>query len=158
MKTIRIIIAKILPFSLLFLFACQTNNFDAKIVSYLKDNCNNFPCTIRISEITNFEWDRMYVFSKGATMEIIQEAVGQYIPEKTQFTRKIVFTKNDNVVHYEELPTIIDEIVSNQVYFDNVEDDKREIYTVENAVFEAREYSLGDRNYFQLNQINQIRK
>lgn len=147
-------ILRILPFLSLILFSCQGRTFEDKIVDKIKDSCKEFPCSIRIGEITDFEWNKLYVFNYGASPSQIEKVVGRYVPENTKFTRKIIFTNKGKIVHYEELQTNVEATINNQVYFDDTVEKGYEIYSVNNANFKAQKYSEGKIIYYQLNQID----
>lgn len=133
-----------------FLLACSLGTFEDKIVGKIEAECKSSPCVIRISDLTNFDWDKMYVFYYG---EDIEPILGVSIPEETRFTRKIVFTKEGNVVHYEELPTDIEAMVNNQVNFVDADGNYRHsVYSFDSAVFEAKKYSGGSGIFYQLDQ------
>ena len=62
-------------------------------------------CIIKIKELTDFQWDKMYVFTSGARNEHIDKALGIKYPDLIEFTRLMVFTKDGKIVHREEQPT-----------------------------------------------------
>ena len=135
------------------LFSCRYQTVENKIVSHIETTCKQLPCVVRIREVTDFDWDKMYVFDTGFDGNEIKTVVGTYIPEKTALTRKLVFTRDGKVVHYDELPTNIEGIVNNQVAFDDAGNYSHKVYLVEDAVFEAQKYSPnGKEIYFHLKQ------
>ncbi len=150
MKTI--FLAIFLALFLVYSFGCFKKTVEDKIVSHIEKSCKEFPCIIRIKEITDFNWDKMYVFDYSADVGEIEKVVGVYIPNTTRLTRKIIFTENGKVVSYDELPTNIENIVNNEIVFDNIRDYSYKIYTIENAVFEAQKYLSGDNTYYKLKQ------
>lgn len=139
---------------LLGLVSCGKKTVEDNIVNYIENNCKQFPCAIKIKEATDFNWDKMFVFDYGADIGEIERTVGTSIPRKKEFSRKLVFTKEGNLVHYDELPTNIEGIVDNQVGFDNVGSYSHKVYLVDDAVFEAQKYSQSDKTYYQLKQLN----
>jgi hypothetical protein len=109
---------------------------------------------VRIRDVTDFDWDKMYVFDTGFDGDEIKTVIGTYVPEKTALTRKLVFTKGGKVVHYDELPTNIEGMVNNEVLFDDAGNYSHKIYSIEDAVFEAQKNSHnGKEVYFNLKQI-----
>ena len=146
MKTIFLILFSV------SLFGCYEQTVENKIVAHIENNCKQLPCVVRIREITDFDWDKTYVFDEGADIGEIEKVVGTYIPERTRVTRKLVFTKDGKVVHYDELPTNIERIVDNQVGFDNAGNYSHKTYLVEDAVFEAQKYLQSDGTYYHLKQ------
>jgi len=63
--------------------------------------------TITIANLTNFKWDKLYIFSPYANRESIENTIGikflkendiqEYVSEGDTF---LVFTKDDKVIHY----------------------------------------------------------
>jgi hypothetical protein len=134
------------------LFSCNKDTIEDKIVSNIERNCLQFPCTVTINKITDFDWNKMYVFSYSASSDQIETVTGIRIVENKEFTRKLIFTKDSKMVHYDELPTNIEGIIDNQVGFDDDGNYSYKIYSVENAVFEAQKYLQSDGTYYHLKQ------
>ena len=122
------------------------------MVIYIEKNCPQLPCTLRIKDITDFDWDKMFVFSDGADIGEIEKTLGTSVSVKKAVSRKLVFTKDGKVVHYDELPTNIEEIVNNQISFDDAGNYSHKTYTVDEAVFEAQKYSQNGKTYYHLKQ------
>ena len=118
------------------LFGCN-GTIEDKIVDNIKNNCRQYPCLVRMNKLTDFSWDKVYVFGDAVSDAQIEQTVSTKVPDKkNEFARTIVFTKEDKVVYYEELPTDIEGMVKNQLTFDNVEPTTYKSYAVENAAFE----------------------
>lgn len=135
------------------LSGCFKQTVENKIVNYVETNCKQFPCTVRIIEITDFDWDKMYVFDYGVPFDEIEKVTGTNISVKVEFTRKLIFTRDGKLVRYEELPTDIENIVNNEVVFgDSNNYSHTKIYSAENAIFEAQKYLQGNETYYHLKQ------
>jgi hypothetical protein len=72
----------IVLFGVLLISCSQRCKFEARIDAYYNNNCHSSSeCVVRISELEKSDWDRVYIFQRNATPEIIQEAIGTEFPE-----------------------------------------------------------------------------
>lgn len=72
-----------------------------KTREYIKANCiDPKPCKIAAKDMTNFEWDKFYVFEPNVEDEEIEKVIGKKI-ESTTYSRKWIFLKNGEIVHIE---------------------------------------------------------
>jgi hypothetical protein len=96
------------------------------------------PCTIRIKDLTDFQWDRMHVFSYGAYPEYIEKALGAPLPDYVEFKRRLVFLKGGEIVHREDEPIDIEGMVDGEVRFAGMDTEPSHLsFTPEDAVFSA---------------------
>jgi hypothetical protein len=73
-------------------------------------------CTVRLSDITPFKWDKMFSFEYGVSRSDREKAVG--ISFKThELERQIVFVRDGKVILNEFLPTDIEKPVLNSIVF-----------------------------------------
>jgi hypothetical protein len=139
---------------LLAFCACGSSNFETRIAKRVNSSCGaSTTCLIRIKDLTDFQWDKMYVFKYNATLEQIKEALGVSLPEKSQFTRKIVFMKEGKVIYNEELPTNIEHVTTGEVVFDIPDNSVYKGYTIDAAVFHAEKKESDYGVYYELKQI-----
>jgi hypothetical protein len=111
---------------------------ERKIAAKIAACKDQAPCRIVMSEITDFQWDRMYAFKYGATREDVQIVLGTPPSQYTEFTRKIVFLNQGTVVYIEENPSNIEHPTAGEVIFDIPDSDVYRAYDRERAVFLAR--------------------
>jgi len=140
---------------LLICSGCSTNGaFEQKIVRRINSTCKgSIDCTIRIKDLTNFDWDKMYAFKYTVRADEAEKAMGVPLPEYTEFTRKIVFLKSNQIVYFEEEPTDIEGPVNGQIAFDIPDLGNYKLYTPDTAVFKARKLESRNIVYYELNQI-----
>jgi hypothetical protein len=144
----------LIGFILLALSGCGSNSIESKIAGRVKAQCETpKPCIIRISDLTDFQWDEMYAFRYSASVDQIQQVIGVPVTEKVQFTRKVVFRLRGKVVHYEELPTQVDNFLDGQVDFDIPEKDFYRLYRVDSAVFQVNKKEFENGVYYELRQV-----
>jgi hypothetical protein len=111
---------------------------ETKIAAKISACKDQAPCRIVMSEITDFQWDRMYAFKYVATLEQVQQALGTPPPQHTEFTRKIVFLNYGTVVYMEEVPANVEHRTAGEVSFDIPDSAVYRAYDRERAVFLAR--------------------
>lgn len=96
----------LLAATIAFLSGCS-KSFDQEIAQYIELNCKDLEieeCTIDINDITEFEWDRMYVFGGLTIPSEIDGALGFMCncdPVEDNYMR-IVFVNGDQVVNQSE--------------------------------------------------------
>jgi hypothetical protein len=93
------------------------------------------PCRLVMSDITDFDWDRVFSFAHGATKAQVEAALGTAPPQFTEFTRKIVFMNQEKVVYMEEDPTDIERPSCGQVAFGIPDHAVYRAFTRQEAVF-----------------------
>jgi hypothetical protein len=111
-------------------------------------------CIIKIKELTDFQWDKMYVFTSGARNEHIDKALGMKYPNSVEFTRLMVFTKDGKIVHREEEPTSVENIVNGEISFKGSYVDRYYLYTPDTASFRAKKTEFKEGSYYKLTQLN----
>ena len=114
-------------------------------------------CTVRISDVTDFSWDKMYVFKHNATQDQIDKALGISFPDYVEFTRRLVFLKDDKIVYRDDALSNIESLVNGEVTFDFAEYEVYKVYAANDAVFRGwkEKFHSGFENgvYYRLEQI-----
>jgi hypothetical protein len=150
----------ILLFISLPVFACLFVYFgawsvEAKIGKKV-DNCQpEIECIFKISEITDFQWDKMFVFDYAVPDDEIAKHLGTEYGGGEQFKRQLVFLKDGKIIHQENLLTHVSDSVDDAVQFDGLTYNNPLSFTPDTAVFKAQKYAVGygDINYY-LKQID----
>jgi hypothetical protein len=114
-------------------------------------------CTIRISDVTDFSWDKMYAFTHNATQDQIGKALGTSFPDYVEFTKRLVFLKDGKIVYREDAPSNIASRLNREVVFDFPGTEIYKAYAAEDAVFIGRKQKFdagfGNDGYYILEQI-----
>ena len=112
------------------------------------------PCIIRIKELTDFQWDEMYVFSYGAHAEYIERALGTPLPDPVEFQRRIVFLEGGRIVHREDEPTDIEGMVDGEVGFAGMDTQPSHLsFTPATSVFTASKHEHSNGIAYTLTQV-----
>jgi hypothetical protein len=94
-------------FFVICFFSCRKGLHD-EIVNYIKNNCTinnqNDRCIIDIREISDIDWDTMYIFPSWSMPENISSSLGlkydrDYVKDDT---KRMIFIKNDEIVREED--------------------------------------------------------
>lgn len=116
--------------------SCDKLTIEDKIRDSIKRTLNNKKTlVVDVSKITDFKWDKMYVFKYTATKDEIDNIIGSSDYIYTEFTRRIIFILNDKIVYVDELPTNIEGLVDDEVVFDIPDDSIYKVYSIDNAIF-----------------------
>jgi hypothetical protein len=103
--------------------------------------------------VTDFKWDKFYVFKYTAHRDVVEKAIGKTLKDYKEFHRRIVFTEKGNVVFHEEEPTDIEHVMNNEVVCDIPDSSDFRVYDAD-AVFTVQKVSTSDGSYYQLHKVD----
>jgi hypothetical protein len=139
------------------LSGCNSGGLEKKIADTIKERCQHAGnCTIRITELTDFAWDRMHVFSYGATYDDVRNGLGVDFPQYTEFARKIVFIKEGRIIHSEEHASNVERRMNGEVVFDIPDRSVHKVYTPDNAIFNVTRWKFEGGVWFEMKQKNDV--
>src|SRR5216684_3581833 len=79
----------------------RPGKFQVKVVRAIKEKCRTEqPCIIRIKDLTDFSWDKMYWFINTASQERVEQVLGTKV-EPLKESSKIVFMNKGKIVLFE---------------------------------------------------------
>jgi hypothetical protein len=143
---------------LIVLQSCGTptvdpHSIEGKLVTKIKTTCGESTgCTIRLRDVTDFDWDRVYVFNYAVTKDQIEKVIGAPFPQYEEFKRSIVFLKGGKVVNSEADPTDIESVINDQVVFDIAAQGNYRVYSSESR-FEVQRKNFSRGVYYELRLI-----
>lgn len=70
---------------------------------------------VDLSKELNFEWDTLYVFGMGQSVETMEKVVNASIPYAFDLTNVVIFKKDGRIIHYEATP--IEDFGEDSVWF-----------------------------------------
>ena len=109
----------ILP-ALVAIAACNRvtpTSIEGRIGRAISDRCRPAAsCVVQLSEVTPFEWDRMFYFDYIVSPAARRNAVGLTF-DTGELRRQLVFLRNGQVVHNDLLPTNVEKPVENELVF-----------------------------------------
>ena len=117
------------------------------------NNCNaSAPCIVKIKDITDLQWDQLYVFESGAPLDTIEKSQVTDSSD-VEFTRRIVLVKDGKLIYREAEPTDIEAPTNGAVIFTEADKDQHWSYTPETAVFRAEKKTFDGGAYYVLTQV-----
>lgn len=138
----------------LILYSRGSRKFERKMVSAIVANCQDRPeCLLRPRDVTNFQWDKMFVFGYGASDSEVERVLGTKHRWGGEFQRKIVFTNGGKVVFHEEEPTDVEHPLKDEVAFDFSPNSDYGVYS-NNVVFKVSEKLSPNGRYFELSEVH----
>jgi hypothetical protein len=133
--------------------AVDPNSIEGKLVTRIKTTCGESSgCTVRIRDVTDFAWDRVYVFKTTADQSDIEKTIGVPFPQYREFRRSMIFINGGKLVHGEANPTDAEAPIKDQVIFDIPDTASYRSYSPENR-FEVTRKNYDGRGYYKLNLI-----
>jgi hypothetical protein len=118
-KAGRVIMATLAFAYFAMLTACDGPGLIERKIAARIEGCNGaVPCKLVLSDLTNFQWDRMYAITFSAPKDGVDRIIGAKAPQYTEFTRKLIFLNGGKVVYMEEAPTDFEKPTRGAVVFD----------------------------------------
>jgi len=135
---------------LLSLLGCSTNDI-ATLIKQQADSCN-MNCVITIPKLTNYKWDKMYVFDNACSPEVIDSAIGMEYPYYKEFSKTMIFLNKGKIVHYENHEDKIETATNGSVIFDYPDSLHYQVYTPDKAKFRAKLVNFSKGTFYELSQ------
>jgi hypothetical protein len=129
MKTIVALLALIVVAILVFIYWRKTRNdmgeyhppgkLERKIAARIDSCQSSRPCTFRLSELTDFAWDRVYDFPAGTSRSQIESILHTPFRYEVDTAPWMVFVNDGRVVYAEEEAWHVEKPAVNGVTFDS---------------------------------------
>ena len=103
---------------------CDRNRVSASSVERqighaIQERCRGISnCTIRLRNVTSFDWDRMFYFDYNVPPTARETAVGVRLKTE-EFRRQLVFLRGGTVIRNELLTTDIERPVEDEIAFES---------------------------------------
>jgi len=89
----------------LILVGCQPASIKRKIADNIENKCKGIDScttTINMQEVTDFKWDKLYLFKEGASLEDVNKALGFAYPYFEDIASRIIFVSDNKIVYHED--------------------------------------------------------
>jgi hypothetical protein len=134
-----------------FIVGCtKSNSIEDKIKDNVEKDCKNANCAIIITNLTDFQWDKMYVFNNPTAPDEIDQAIGLNYPYYVEFTRTIVFLNKNKIVHYENHHSKAEGPTDGEVLFKYPDSLKYQVYKPGQSTFKVKQKTSKDISYYVL--------
>jgi hypothetical protein len=141
--------------SLLLAQACGTRSVEERVALHVEKTCvTSSDCVIRIADLTDFAWDRMYVFDYGATREYVEAVLGRKYEGYREFRRKLIFLQGSRIIVDEQPWTDIEAPTDGEIVFSQRVGEMHASFTPQTAVFSVRSRREGDISYYVLDTVH----
>ncbi len=91
---------------------------ERKFGNNIERNCRqNKDCVVAIKDVTDFSWDKLYVFDYGIDKYEIDKIVGINVNASDNNTRKLIFIKDNELVYLEQNLSIVDKAAEGEIIF-----------------------------------------
>lgn len=88
------------------------------LISLKAEKClTNAKCEVKIRDLTDFEWEKMYAFNYPISLESIENAINAPYPYYEEFTRPLIFISKGKIVYHENNPSNVEGLLDGQVVF-----------------------------------------
>jgi len=114
------------------------------------NDCKSQDCMIDINKLTNFKWDKMYVFNTATGPEEISNAIKTDYPYYQEFTKSMVFLYKKKIVHYENNEDDIETATDGSVIFNYPDSLHYQDYTNDQVLFKAKKVNFDKGSYYVL--------
>lgn len=113
-------------------------------------------CTIRIDEVTSFDWDSVTVFSSGLTYVEKNKVLGKdyFTESKYGLSNALVFSDDGKIVYAEENIRDVEGIQPGDTYFSDMDSAKHYRVYRRDSVFEVERKRLADGEYYSFRCMN----
>jgi hypothetical protein len=133
---------------------CNINDgsLERSIIKYYNEHCSSSTnCYLRISDLMDRDWDRMFVFKYVVSPEEVLKALNvQRYDEYIEFDRKIIFMKGEKIIYQEQHWTDPESLVNGEIVFDLSDSERFKVYSKREAIFNVRKVPFDRGCYFEL--------
>ena len=103
----------------LFLSIILPSCKDNSIASKLYEKCDEQNKCIRlVKDVTNFKWDKVYIFSVGTSLEDIERTLGVPYKQWQDIGDRIIFVEKGKAVYHEEYFPYPEHIEKGRTFFE----------------------------------------
>ena len=130
-----------------FVGCTKNSSIERKLREQIAD-CKSQSCLIPIAQVTDFKWDKMYVFNHPSAPDVIDHALGIHYPYYVEFTRSIIFLNKNQIVHYENNYSKAEGPTDGEVLFDYPDSLNYYIYKPAQVIFKVKRDTSKNTPYF----------
>lgn len=146
---------KITAFVFILFMSCTYQGKDSVKSAMIKKVADSSGGVFRLTDITKFKWDKVYFFQIPASKNFIDNTLNLKYDNYIEFSKPIIFLKDNKVVHYENNDTSVEGISDNEIIINSITDTtKFEVYTPREAIFKGAKKEYNGFTYYEFKSIN----
>jgi len=128
-----------------------TDPFEISVGREIQRRCvGAAPCRLRLTAATSFPWDTLYVFPYTMNRIEIEAVLGRPTSDYIEFSKKLVFVSNGEIVHEETTPVSVEHPMDGEILFGDPSDPLTYERVSANEVFTVDRVSSATAEYFVL--------
>lgn len=133
----------------------KPGTFQASLVHKIKQSCKeDSECVIRIKDITDFQWDKMFAFKEAVDQRTVEKALQTKVPP-LQEGGQIVFMEKGKIVLFEAQPWDLERPLPDHVIFVADSDPKGyRVYGPE-AIFRVKKLKFDEVVQYELDLVSE---
>lgn len=137
------------------IFSCNENtNSESTIAKKIEKECNNkLSCRINMAALVNKDWDKMYVFNEGVSLEQINQVLGFKYDYFEDIAKRIVFVKGNKVVFHEDEFPGVESAKNGQLVFNIGDNIMFKSYLPNEAIFNIQRVEFDKGMYYELTSV-----
>lgn len=145
----------IMVIGLMFMFiaGCASNDMEDKIKKAIGTCRGSDNCIVIISSLTDFKWDKLYVFNTATAPDVIDSAIGMDYPYYEEFSRTMIFLNKGKIVHHESHSDEIETATDGAVIFDYPDSLNHQVYIINHDKFSTQIIRFKAGEYYLLKQV-----
>ena len=142
-------------FLALFIISCNENiNSDSVIAKKIEKECNNnLSCRINMATLVNKDWDKMFVFKEGVSLEQINQVLGFKYDYFEDIAKRIVFVKGNQVVFHEDEFQGVESAKNGELVFNIGDSLMFKSYLPNEAIFNVQRIEFSKGIYYELTSV-----
>jgi hypothetical protein len=144
-----------ISFLIFLVIGCSENiNSDSVIAKKIEKVCNNkMSCRIDMKNLVNVEWDKMYFFKEGMSLEQINQILGFKYNYFEDIAKRLVFVKANQVVFHEDEFPSIESAKNGELVFNIGDSIMFKSYLPDEAIFSVQKVEFSMGSYYELTPI-----
>ena len=96
----------------------SASSIEGQVGHAIEESCpKTSDCSIRLRDVTSFDWDKMFYFDYEVRPAGREQIVGLQI-DTEEFRRQLVFVRGGRIVRNDLLPTDIEKPIENEIVFE----------------------------------------
>lgn len=122
-----------------------------RLIRQLERACSSGKaCKVRMNDLTDFNWDRMYVFAVGVSPSERREIAGADGVETIDLEGELVFTKAGRIVHQEPVAEGVERPIKDEISFAEITNTGESQSYPPDIVFAVKQGTSKNGSYFSL--------
>ncbi|NER07376.1 MAG: hypothetical protein F6K17_34840, partial [Okeania sp. SIO3C4] len=119
------------------------------------NSCEEDKCFLSIKDLTEFDWDSLYIFDYYTSEDEIEEIIGCKLKDYNEkysssqgYIKLVIFKFENKIIYLEEWRTHISNIPENEIIFASTGNSYFKSYSIDSSVFIVEKIKLKENKYY----------